>query len=94
MLFQLVVSNLFKRGCLQYANLADPLLGVIYEIFFLIAPKWHDIPKVFTYRHSEEFYTENFCLIKVICVTRIHSGKLETALHLFTTKNFYGLLLN
>jgi len=61
--FHLIVNTLFKGGSSQYANLDNTLLGVIYGNFLVIAQKWGDMPKVFTYRYHREYYTESFCII-------------------------------
>lgn len=61
--FQLIVDTLFKIGCLQYANLANALLSMIYRKLLAIALKWGDIPKVSMYRYAEECYTESFRII-------------------------------
>jgi len=55
----LIVRNLVKQGFWQYANLANTLLGVIWEKVLAIAPKWSDIPKVEPYRCLREFYAES-----------------------------------
>ncbi|NCQ83054.1 MAG: hypothetical protein GPJ00_00375 [Microcystis aeruginosa W13-18] len=55
----LIVRNLVKQGFWQYANLANTLLGVIWEKVLAIAPKWSDIPKVEPYRYSGECYVES-----------------------------------
>jgi hypothetical protein len=61
--FQFMVDTLFKRGCLQYANLANALLSMIYGKLLAIALKWGDIPKVSIYRYAEECYAESFRII-------------------------------
>jgi len=55
----LIVRNLVKQGFWQYANLANTLLGVIWEKVLAIAPKWGVIQKVDPYHYSGEFYTES-----------------------------------
>ncbi|REJ54638.1 MAG: hypothetical protein DWQ56_16690 [Microcystis aeruginosa DA14] len=44
-------------------NLANKLLGMIWEKVPAIALKWSSMPKVSTYRYSEDCYTESFCII-------------------------------
>jgi len=44
-------------------NLANTLLVMIRGKVLAMVLKWGDMPRVFTYRYSEECYTESFCII-------------------------------
>ncbi len=54
-----IIMTVFFCIFWQYANLANTLLGVIWEKVLAIAPKWSDIPKVEPYRCLREFYAES-----------------------------------
>ena len=43
---RLIVKNLVKQGFWQDANLANTLLGVIWEKVLAITAKWGDMQKV------------------------------------------------
>ena len=60
---RLIVKNLVKQGFWQDANLANTLLGVIWEKVLAITAKWGDIPKVDLYCYFQECYTESVCII-------------------------------
>ncbi|MBD2287798.1 hypothetical protein H6F92_02725 [Microcystis wesenbergii FACHB-1317] len=54
----LIVRNLVKQGFWQCANLANTLLGVIWEKLLAITPKWSVMQKVDLYSYSGKCYKE------------------------------------